>query len=424
MTDFIFDRKNYIAFYVVGYLLRGIIYHFIPVINDILLYGSLLWSFLIIGKDLSGGLKKPDTVQIPLLLFILFAFISSILNFNELPDGAWISLWNTVALFFIFFTAPSREDGRIYKKFFDRISLIAVLVVGVLAAGSLFLFGCYIAGINVPGGLASAEQLFTYGHVGEETRFCGLFGYSTDGGNLCSIGALLMIYLLEQKKLNRWIAGAGIVMFLYTIYLLDVRTSMIEMTVVGLLLVYRLMRKKLSAGKTCLILAVGLAVGVAAVVILKQNAINDLMARLREDPEGTLRFLSTGRTVYWKRAVEGFLKNPIFGTGWTNNSCVGYFDNHNLFFNLLLWTGLCGVGSILAFAVLFIRKLWRRRAVISEMHITSLIILLIAVLTASVFERTILGTANTTADTSFFWLSAGMLAYLNIRPAETENNRS
>ena len=104
MTDFIFDRKNYIAFYVVGYLLRGIIYHFIPVINDILLYGTLLWSFLIIGKDLSGGLKKPDTVQIPLLLFILFAFISSILNFNELPDGAWISLWNTVAFFFIFFT--------------------------------------------------------------------------------------------------------------------------------------------------------------------------------------------------------------------------------------------------------------------------------------------------------------------------------
>jgi hypothetical protein len=49
-------------------------------------------------------------------------------------------------------------------------------------------------------GLSSAEKLFTYGHLGEETRFCGLFGYSTVGGNLCSLAILLGIYLAEQEK--------------------------------------------------------------------------------------------------------------------------------------------------------------------------------------------------------------------------------
>ena len=411
LIDFFLNRRNYIAVYVIGYLLRGIIYHFFPVINDILMWITIIWPVILIANDIMKRSIQMDGLKYALAVFLTVACISTIIHFQESTAEAWVSLWNAVSLMYLLFTAPDMEEGKQYLKFFDRISLISWGIICFLAAGSLVLFECYTHDIVLPGNLASADRIFTYGHLGQDLRFCGLFGYSTVGGNLCALGVFLSFFLYEQKKLNGWLSVISAVILVITIYLLDVRTSAVELAFSGLLFLYFKLRKKLSAGKSiCLILG-GVIILSGLVFFLKQDQIRNLMVQLNTDPEGTLRFLTTGRSEYWMQAFNAFLQNPILGQGWNNNAGVQFFDCHNLLFNVLLWTGLLGTTSLFTFFILLIRKILKRKKEISEYKLISLILLIFGIFVASMLERTLIGTDNTTADASFFWLSAGTLAY-------------
>ena len=417
--NFLLDRKNYIAFYVIGYLLRGMIYHFLPWINEILLGVSILWPILMIGNDIKNKAIHPDPMKTALLLFTGFALLSTLIHFSASTADTWTSLWGLINLLYILFTAPEHETD--WHHFFTRLSLFSVAYIGLLALASVILLACYRADISLPMGLASAERIFTYGHMGEETRFCGLFGYSTDGGNLCTLGAALSLYLFDQyqnRKAALPVTVLFVLLFSYTVYLLDVRTSMLALLTAAGLVVYRLLRRKCSVSRSILILLSALIIGCGAVFVLKRNAIAGFVSQLQEDPYGTLRFVTTGRSVYWQNAFGQFLKHPLLGQGWNNAEGVGYFDCHNLLINLLLWTGICGTGAMLGFFVLLIRRLIENREQIISERLTSLVILLCVILITSMLERAVIGTVNTNPDASFFWLSAGTLAYLGGRNKE------
>lgn len=423
MMSFILDRKNYIGFYVIGFLLRGFIYHFFPMINDILMWMTIVWPIVLIGSDLRAKAVKMDGIKYCLTAFITAALLSTLLHFSASNEESWVSLWNAVSLVYLLFLSPGMEEEKEYRTFFDRLTLAAWALISLMALVSLILFCCYLMNISLPMGLASAERLFTYGHLGEETRFCGVFGYSTVGGNFCALAVLLGIYLIETKAVNRWISFLSIMVLLVTVWLLDVRTSMVELLVCALGLLYWLLRKKLSAGKTAGVMIAGIAVASVGVYVLKQDAIHSFLTKFGEDPEGTLRFLTTGRSVYWKNAFQLFLRNPLFGQGWANNTGVNYFDCHNLLANLLLWTGLAGTFSFAAFLGFWLRCVLKRKKIISDQKILSLSLVILGVFTASMLERTLIGTENTSPDSSFFWLAAGMLAYFPkkspVPPAET-----
>lgn len=420
MKSFVLDRKNYVFVYVIGYLLRGIIYHFFPWINEILTALTILWPLVFFAEALKEK-RRPDHLQACLLAFAAGALVSTLVNLSEVNPDAWLSLWQVMSLLLIF-SLPKRESAESARKFYTLLAEISAGFIVLLAAGSLFLLACYKMNLSLPGGLADGSRIFTYGHMGEETRFCGLFGYSADGGNLCALSVILSLFLLEEKKWNPILAAVCIIIAVITVVYLDVRTSMVELAVVALILLYRFLKRKTSAKTACLLITGGLFAGAVLVFAVKHDALMGTMEQMREDPEKTLRFLTTGRSAYWASAWQGFLARPIFGYGWMNFTHMfrTYFDTHNLIFNLLFWTGLCGTVPIAVFAVLFLRQMVREKP-----GWTMKAVLLAGVLAESMLDRAILGTAHTAPETSFFWLSAGMLAYHAAGQAsgkeETEN---
>ena len=415
MMDFILDRKNYIAVYVIGYLLRGIIYHFFPFVNPILTALTVFWPVILLLQTVRMK-QVPDRLQISLSAFLAGAVISTLVNISEATADAFLSLWQIVSLILIFSCAKG-EDSRGFLRFYERLAWITAAVIFLLAAGSLFLLACYRMNVSLPLGLADADHIFTYGHMGEESRFCGLFGYSADGGNLCALAAVLLLYLLEKGRINRILYAAATAVFVITIYFLDVRTSMVELLVVLILLIWKQLRRKFSACQSFLFLGGAAVLMLGTVFALKNQAVSSFLEQMKEDPEKTLRFLTTGRSTYWAYAWNGFLRHPLFGMGWTNNSHMfrTYFDSHNLFFNLIYWTGLCGMIPLGFFVWFFLKRMKE-----VQPGISASVILLFAVIAESMLDRAILGTANTAPETSFFWLTAGLLAYALSSVSEKE----
>ena len=406
MKEWILDWKNYIFVYVIGHLLRGVIYHFFPYVNELLTAVTILWPMLLLG-DAVFRKSETDPMQRCFLLFVLGAVYAVIVNLFDATGETWLSIWQMMSLFLLFSHAKHEEAER-FEKQYDLLAIISAGVIVLLATGSLFLLACFVMRVSLPGGLASAEKLFTYGHMGSANRFCGLFGYSADGGNLCALAVLLLLYLVEKGRLKRWQAAIGTVILLVTICFLDVRTSILELLAAALILTYRWLSKKTGTAKALRILLGGGILLAGAVIFIKRGAIASYLSRIQTDPEMTLKFLTTGRSVYWSHAWKGFLRRPVYGHGWINNTHMYkfFFDNHNLFFNVIYWTGLCGLLPLSALAFFSIRTIRKKK-----MKWIMRGVIVAAVLVESMLDRAVLGTANTAVETSFFWLSLGSLLY-------------
>ena len=436
MRNTVSFRKIYISILVMGYLLRGIIYHVFPAINEILPWFTVIAPVAIVLIDLVKDRRKPDGMETALLVFLCAAVITSVMHGPQYlnqrvgdmvfptTEDLIFSLVQAFGLCVVCFRAPLREDPERYPKFMDRLGMAAWLVICGLMLGSVILYLCYVNDISLPGGLGSADQIFTYGHLGEEMRFCGLFGYSNDGGNLCGLAAVLTIILAQRKRIPLWAAGCAYLLSACTIFLLDVRTSVVELLVITAIPVYYLLGKKIGYGRTILLVGITAALLVIAMVVSRPEAIATFMERFRKDPYDGLRFLTTGRSFFWDMSVQMFRKSPIFGQGWLNSQALGYFDGHNLFFNVLLWTGLSGILPLTVFAVLLIRHLVQNKRTLRECGLTVWELLLIAVLTESMLDRAILGTSHTGPETTFFWLTAGMLGYYVKKPLGTDDREA
>ena len=60
MLEFLLDRKHCIAFLVIGWLVRGMVYHFFPLFNSILLWLTAIWIGIIL---ISGIVKKESRID-------------------------------------------------------------------------------------------------------------------------------------------------------------------------------------------------------------------------------------------------------------------------------------------------------------------------------------------------------------------------
>ena len=423
MLEFVLNRKHCIAFLVIGWLVRGIAFHFFPLVNDILLCGTVLWIGVILVSEMIRKTIRFDAMTVSLCGFLGVMVLTTALNrasilawkVMEMKDIV-LSIIEAAGLLCVLFPAAKYEEEIVYYNFLNRLFRIVFGYTFLLALASVFLFVCYRMDISLPGGFGSADQIFTYGHMGEETRFCGLFGYSTDGGNLCALGTALAVYLYERKQLPLIPAVLGMIVFGYTIVLLDVRTSMLAVLLSGMVLGAFLLDRWIGRKKAAVLMVAAAAVMVIAFIVVKRGTIDYYLELYREDPRETLIFLTTGRSHYWEAAVLGWHEKPIFGWGWMNNTYVGlYFDNHNLFFNILLWTGAAGIGLFGLFWILWLVRVIKRRQPVG----IGVILILLVVFVQSMLDRAIMGSANTGVETMCFWLTAGMLCYAFGQPSQT-----
>ena len=415
MLGFLLDRKHCIAFLVIGWLIRGMAYHFFPLFNDILIWVTVIWIAVILISEIIKKEIRFDAMTTVLCGFLAVMVLTTVLHrasilawgVMEMKDIV-LSIIEAFGLLCMMFPAAKYEERERYRLFLNNLFRIVFIYIVLLALASVILFVCYRMDITLPGGFGSADQIFTYGHLGEETRFCGLFGYSTDGGNLCALAMALGINLYEQKKLPLILTVIGTLLLGYTIYLLDVRTSILAMLLCAMVLCAYLLGKRIGRKKSAGIILTAAVVLIGVLLILKKDTIAYYLELYREDPRQTLAFLTTGRSKYWESAVLGWLEKPVLGWGWMNNTFVGaYFDNHNVIFNVLLWTGAAGAGLFLAFWGIWLVRMHKNRPIRG----IGLILILLAVFVQSMLDRAIIGSANAGVETMCFWLTAGFLGY-------------
>ena len=414
LDNTVLNRKYLIYVFVIGNLIRGYIYHFFPFIDVIYKYLFVIWPLVIIFSDLIRRKIVFDKYQTVLWLFLGIAILSVIAGRKPATFTVWESLIYFIMHAYIFFTASRFYEKEEIQAMIVRIAQISFWVITVVAICSCIFYVLFKAGIMLPFGLNSHDRLFTYGHYGNEDRFCGLFGYSTNGGNYCMTAAVLGIFLAEQKKLPVWGSVLGFILHFITIYLLDVRTDILILLVVLVVLLYRLLRKRLSTVKSILVIICLFALLVTGFIILKQDAVAELMRRVEENPYQASIDFSTGRTEFWVEILHQLYQRPLLGWGWLNSDIIGYFDAHNLFINLFMWTGILGFGVFFVFLIMLCIEVFKNRKHISKMYNSTLIILMICAFLDSMLDRGIAGTYYNLC-TSLFWICGGFFVYLNSR---------
>ena len=395
--------------YLLSYLLRGLLSKVIPGIDTI-----LQWTFLFVpivifvldGVRSRISFRKPNMTM---LAFFVWAGIASILNAGEMTSDMWLSFVSILMNGYVLLSAAQYVPEEDYSRWLDRIAMITVLYCSLLGLGSVIAYGTYEAGITLPFGLNSEERIFTYGHLNQDSRFCGYFGYSTDGGSLCAVSMILSLYLGDRRKLPGWASIAGVVLAAANILLMDVRTSMLIIAAAVLFVLRLHLGTKYSAKKSDLILLAAIIIGVIMLLFYKRDSIASFQAEYAENPIRAWQDLSTGRTTYWIEAFQAFLKKPIFGWGWANSTQTEFFDVHNLFFNLLMWTGAAGTGLFVFFLVQLLTACHKSHAALKKQNQIVLILLIAGVLIESMLDRAVMSTLNTSPSTILFWITAGYL---------------
>ena len=395
--------------YLLCYLFRGILSKVIPGIDAILQWIFLFVPFVILILDAVSSKISFRKANITMLAFFVCAGISSILNAEEMTSDMWFSFVSILMNGYVLLSAVQFVSEEDYSSWLDFLAMITVLYCSLLGLGSVIAYGTYEAGITLPFGLNSEERIFTYGHLHQDSRFCGFFGYSTDGGSLCALSMILSLYLGDRKKLPGWAAVVCVVLAAANILLMDVRTSMLIIAAAVLFVLRLHLGSKYSAKKSNLILFTAVILGVALVAFYKRDSITSFQAEYAENPVRAWDFLSTGRTTYWLEAFQAFLKKPIFGWGWANSTQTEFFDVHNLFFNLLMWTGIAGTALFVFFLIQLLTACHKSHAVLKKQNQIVLILLIAGVLIESMLDRAVMSTLNTSPSTILFWITAGYL---------------
>ena len=409
----LFNRRLFLILYAMELLLHGVIYHFVPQALDIVEIILLVWPVLILAGDLINRRLFSSVYQWILWLFLAVIVASFWNEYHGFTLSLARSLIKHMGFFYILFSAPNFYETEDYELMMQRLSFFAVLFVFVFAFASAVCYWTYKAGITLPMGLNAESRIFTYGHYGNEDRFCGLFGYSTVGGNLSLLAILLSWYLHESTVFNKWLTGALTVLFVYMILLLDYRAGMVIFGFIALYLLYLLLRKKYSAlGSVLIVILIG-AAGCAGLFFLKQDYFARFFDLMKTDPFDAFRQISTGRTEYWYMVINKLPTHFWLGWGWLNSEALEfYFDAHNLFINLLMWTGVIGCGLFVLFLLTMFIRIILNGKLIRKRKASWLVMLVVCVLMLSMLEREIAGSSET-IETAFFWLASGYLVYLN-----------
>lgn len=359
--------------------------------------------------------KKPMASSICLMVFFLFVCISRFLNRGAVFPSKEVLLLSIGELFMItmlfYFIAP-RNTSQQFDRLITANGLLVFCCIFMLNIGSLYLF---FAGkntsLNVFGTLIERKNLFVGANAHsrlEEGRYFGLFSYPTVAGFRNVLSCILGLHLANNKKVPWIFTIANIIMAFVMIILADSRAAMINMIIVCVFAVSHFLYCKmhLSAKKIflyifCLVFGI-----LIALLVIKWQTLMEFLTRFSKDPVGVLNVFGSDRINLFVSCVEMAKQKPIFGHGWYSQ--ITYIDNsHNLFGNLLAWTGFGGTMIFALFLIIALLEMYQTKLV--SIGSWYLVCLLICTMIQSLLDKAILGEMHN-PETYMFWLCLGYFA--------------
>ena len=141
-----------------------------------------------------------------------------------------------------------------------------------------------------------------------------------------------------------------------------------------------------------------------------------LFAKLLSSDFSSVNLLSSNRMIIWTTAFQEFLKRPLLGWGWENGDSIAQFTNeniyncHNIFINLLLWTGIPCFLLFICFLFMVIKQFVNLSKQSESNILDWMAVVVIALLVQASLDILIIG-EDVRAGTQVFWLLAGYLYY-------------
>lgn len=333
-------------------------------------------------------------------LFCLSFLLSTVMNrqYGMTDNLKWI-IWTGIQFFGLYVCDPDRDEKK-YKREFEIISHIFIIVTVIAAAASLIM-------------LVKSYSAILYTVDGEFIvtgfEWDRLWGVYTDPnyGAICSvIGIVLsLLYAIQKKGIRK--CGYVIAIVLNYVYLVfsDSRTGEIALMVsVGIFLCFCVIKKfqnKKYLKSAFLVICVLLAAFIVGQEMKTQNiiyqkkaaAIREINTKKQvgikenqksqpteqkniqenkksqptERQKNIQEDVSNGRLALWKSSIEIWESSPVYGSGYStlipytkehvpdtyavNNDVGEYTSMHNTFFSTLAFQGAIGAGLLILIAL-------------------------------------------------------------------------
>lgn len=335
-----------------------------------------------------------------MVLFCLSFLLSTVMNrqYGMTDNLKWI-IWTGIQFFGLYVCDPDRDEKK-YRREFEIISYIFIIVTVIAAVASLIM-------------LVKSYSAILYTVDGEFIvtgfEWDRLWGVYTDPnyGAICSvIGIVLsLLYAIQKKGIRK--CGYVIAIVLNYVYLVfsDSRTGEIALMVsVGIFLCFCGIKKfqnKKYLKSAFLVICVLLAAFIVGQQMKTQNiiyqkkaaAIREINAKKQvgtkenqksqsteqkniqknqksqptERQKNIQEDVSNGRLALWKSSIEIWKSSPVYGSGYStliqyakehvpdtyavNNDVGEYTSMHNTFFCTLAFQGAIGAGLLILIAL-------------------------------------------------------------------------
>ena len=420
---FFLDRKNLACMYtlVMLYLVVLLRKSTYGTVHDWFRMFFALWTLFLCGHDL---VKRQIPRQIP-VLFQIWIFAAGFLSLVFQTKGRGIDQINTLIVFatlgYVFFTLPFFTTKEEFNKLILFLALNGAAVLFLMNAASLIVLGLHGMGNTSVSSLYESMLVMR----GTQVRYFGYHQYPTLAGFNSMLAMILGFIYVSRHKKPVWyvLQGANCVMALAMIYLSHARAAMIGTAVIALALLLLLAARKIGGRHTLRIFVMIVIIGILLCLVMFHAKISAVFAYY-SDP-ANLSTLTSERSIVWGTALEGFLQRPLIGWGWLNGSLIEPITHpstnncHNLFFNILLWTGLLGTIPFLLLIVYSLVRILRHLKDIYRSNDAWLLVLVLCGFIQCMLDIALAGQDNRLMDPYFYLAFGGILFSDRLRPEDS-----
>lgn len=416
---------------------------FINILNNPsarVLYQKLGWVLaFFVAFDMLAELFSRKLIlskqQIPIWIFFCWAFICTFFNPNEFVQESVRQLAIFLMECYLLITMKKRIGQKKTDKYLAFIGYQVIIVFLVVNLINLYLFVHYKIGGSELSGIFASEKLFVYNNGLHGEQYKGIYEWMTDGSYRCLLSLLVGFILADKKKLPWWAAGINATVCAVMLFLEGCRSSLIGLCVTFVYLIWYIVKKVLfhfsgfkpKYRKVQIFMGI-LLLGVLILAFVGFRKLSTLQAADQAAFYDTIQAVSTGRWKIWQAAIKLANESPIFGWGWGSfpqeglkflYSDIMTVDYHNIFINVLVFTGYPGLVLFLVLLFTFYFLIIKNVKYITVQKNCWMFILCICFLISSCLNTGVLGQDSHIED-PFFWICLGCLIY----PKPSRKNES
>lgn len=279
-----------------------------------------------------------------LSILIAIMILSMIIN-NKIYVMSVLRL-TTIMLFFICYQ-PSEKSLR--------VAALIILIFGLVQA-----FGVFFEAFFFDRWFSFVENMFSdaipdlyYKLVTAQKRIGYLSGFTHNAGFTATylINGIIAWFIIYRKKSN--ILDRICLLILFIALIMTGKRGQLLLIIIAFMIAFIIKDKNINKifrriVVISIILVVLYFIGDYLYLNLKDEG--SLQRILKLIYENTNHDKTSGRTILWKQAIDGFISNPFFGKGWLSFEYKYGLEVHNTYLQYLYETGIFG----LAFFIIYI----------------------------------------------------------------------